>query len=304
MFPESELIAVFASAAGAARDDVVVGIGDDAAVVRPPAGAEIVVCTDTLVEGVHFLPGADASALGHKALAVNLSDLAAMGAEPAWATLALTLPQADRDWIHRFATGFTELARRFSVMLVGGNTSRGPLSVTVQAIGHVPAGAAIRRDGARPGDALCVSGTLGDAALALHKLQAGTDPGALRARLERPEPRIALGLALRGRAHAAIDLSDGLSTDLTRLVAASGCGAGVEASSLPASESFRRLGGTEEMQLNGGDDYELLFAIEPDALDGLDAVRIGTVEAKAGVRLRLADGSTVPLVSGGFEHFR
>lgn len=305
MLSEPELIGVFARAAGAARDDVVLGIGDDAAVLRPRPGHELVACTDTLVEGMHFVPGTDPESIGHKALAVNLSDIAAMGAEPAWATLSLTVPAPDLAWIDGFATGFTVLAARFGVMLVGGDTSRGPLSVTVQVIGQVPAGEAVTRSGARPGDALYVTGPLGDAALALRRTQDGAavSPG-LRARLERPEPRVAAGLALRGRAHAAIDLSDGLSTDLAHMAAASGVGATIDAGSLPVSAEFRESGGDEDMQLHGGDDYELLFAISGEPPAGTDGLRVGTVDADPGLRLVRRDGTVVTLEPRGYEHFR
>lgn len=304
MLTESGLIELFARAAGAARDDVVVGIGDDAAVMRPAPGHELVACTDTLVEGVHFLTGTDPESLGYKALAVNLSDLAAMGAEPAWALLSLTLPEADEAWVAGFATGFTELAARSGVMLVGGDTCRGPLSVTVQVFGQVPAGTAIGRVGARPGDGLYVTGPLGDAALALKLAGAGSAlPPELRMRLERPVPRIGTGLALRGHARAAIDLSDGLSTDLMRLISASGVGATIEAGTLPASGAFLDAGGTEDMQLHGGDDYELLYACGGDPPGGIDAFRIGIVDAEPGLRLLQRDGRTVPLEPRGFEHF-
>lgn len=301
---ETGLIDLFARAAGAARDDVVIGIGDDAAVLRPAPGQELVACTDTLVEGVHFAAGVDPVSLGHKALAVNLSDLAAMGADPAWALLSLTLPHADEGWVVGFATGFTDLAARFGVMLVGGDTGRGALSVTVQALGQVPVGMAIGRNGARPGDGLYVTGPLGDAALALRLGRAAAAvPMELRARLDRPEPRIGSGLALRGQAHAAIDLSDGLSTDLARLAAASGVGATIEAGALPASGVFLESGGTEEMQLDGGDDYELLYACPGEPPAGAGAFRVGTVEADPGLRLVRADGTTVPLEPRGYEHF-
>lgn len=304
MLRESGLIELFARAAGAARDDVVIGIGDDAAVLRPVPGHELVACTDTLFEDVHFPAGTDPASIGHKALAVNLSDLAAMGAEPSWALLSLTVPHADEAWVAGFATGFTDLAARFGVMLVGGDTCRGPLSVTVQAFGQVPAGKAIRRSGARPGDGIYVTGPLGDAALALRMMHDGAAvPAEIRRRLERPEPRIESGLALRGHAHAAIDLSDGLSMDLARLAAASGIGATIEAGAVPASEAFRATGGTEEMQLDGGDDYELVYTCPDVPPAEAGAFRIGTVEAEPGLRLARIDGTTVPLEPRGYEHF-
>jgi len=211
---------------GAQRGDVTLGVGDDCALLRPRPGHEVAVSIDTLVAGIHFLPEVDPQALGHKCLAVGLSDLAAMGAEPAWATLALTLPAEDPDWLRAFAAGFGALAQDYGVALVGGDTTHGPLSITVQVHGLVPAGQAIRRGGARPGDLIGVSGSLGDAALALQGLLSGQPPASLppflRERLERPSPRVALGLALRGLATAMIDLSDGLVADLGHILEESG----------------------------------------------------------------------------------
>lgn len=284
---ETEIIRILAAHAGSPREDVAIGIGDDAAVCTPPAGQALVLGTDTLVEGVHFLPGTDPYALGYKSLAVNLSDLAAMGAQPAWALLALSLPQADLAWVEAFAQGFGALARQHGVMLAGGDTTRGPLSVTVQAGGFVPAGQALTRGGARPGDGLYVSGTLGDAALALELLQHGSEPDvALRTRLERPEPRVALGVALRGQAHAVIDISDGLMPDLRKLLEASRCGADIDVDALPCSDAFRAAGGTDAQALAGGDDYELLCALPGPGVPGL--VRIGTVTTAPGLRLSRA----------------
>ncbi|MCA1799291.1 MAG: thiamine-phosphate kinase [Xanthomonadaceae bacterium] len=307
MLSEREIIKLITGKTGAPRDDVALGIGDDAAVLQPRSGHELVVCADTLVAGVHFPDGTAPSAIGHKALAVNLSDLAAMGAEPGWALLALTLPEADEAWLREFATGFSELATRFEVMLVGGDTTRGPLTVSVTALGQVPAGGALRRAGARPGDALCVSGTLGDAALALAQWRAGgVRDVELAARLDLPEPRVALGLALRGIAHAAIDVSDGLLSDLRKLIEADGLGATVEIEQLPRSERFAASGGTTEMMLGGGDDYELLFALPAAALPGLAAhsvTRIGTVEAERGVRCVDGTGRPVKVTAAGYEHF-
>ena len=197
------------------RDDVVAGIGDDAAVLRVPTGQELVVCTDTLVAGRHFPGTTTPGAIGHKVLAVNLSDLAAMGAEPAWVTLALTLPDYDEAWMDAFMQGFFELADRCHVALVGGDTTRGPLSVTVQATGFVPAGQALMRHGAQPGDHIYVTGTLGDAGLAL--LQGEQAAGDLRQRLDYPEPRLQAGLALRGLATSVIDVSDGLLLSLIHI---------------------------------------------------------------------------------------
>ncbi|MDP1636422.1 MAG: thiamine-phosphate kinase, partial [Gallionellaceae bacterium] len=197
----------------------ILGVGDDAALLRVGEGMELAVSTDMLVSGTHFLPDADPFLLGHKALAVNLSDLAAMGATPRWATLAIALPSADEDWLRRFSDGFFVLADEFGVELVGGDTTRGPLNLCVTIMGEVPQGRALRRDGAQAGDDIWISGTLGDAALGLAQLQGKTVlPDDMRERclaaLQQPQPRIALGMALRGIAHSAIDISDGLLADL------------------------------------------------------------------------------------------
>src|SRR5699024_6005363 len=208
---EFDLIDLIRARTAAERADVALGIGDDAALLMPPPGHALAMAVDTLVEGVHFPTGTSAFDIGWKALAVNLSDLAAMGATPAWAMLSLTLPQADRDFVEGLAEGFAQLARRHHLALVGGDTTQGPLSVSVAVHGFVPAGQALLRRAAEAGDALFVTGTLGDAAGALHCLgRSGAEVDALRRRLDRPEPRVAGGQALRGMAHAAIDVSDGL----------------------------------------------------------------------------------------------
>lgn len=222
------------------RDDVVLGIGDDGALLAPPPGQLLAVTMDTLNAGVHFPPETAPADIGWKALAVNLSDLAAMGAEPAWCTLSLTLPRADTAFVDGFCDGFLALAAQHGVALVGGDTTRGPLSVSITAHGFVPAGAALRRDGARIGDEVWVSGSLGDAAGALRQWQAGAPMApALRDRLDRPTPRVALGQALRGLASACIDISDGLLADLTHICRASGVGAEVDIDALPASDALR-----------------------------------------------------------------
>ncbi len=237
---EFDLIRDYFTDVGARRTDVDLGVGDDCALLEVPAGQQLAISIDTLAAGTHFLPDCDPESLGHKSLAVGLSDLAAMGAEPAWATLALTLPDHDPGWIAAFSRGFAALAGAHGVSLVGGDTTRGPLSVTVQVHGLVPAGRAIRRSGAAPGDRVYVSGTLGDAGLALRRILSGepVDPVA-RARLERPTPRVALGLALRGVASAMIDVSDGLAADLGHILAASGVGAEIDLTALPLSAAVR-----------------------------------------------------------------
>lgn len=314
---EFELIQRYFAHSGAVRGDVAAGIGDDAAVLRVAEGRELVAATDTLVAGVHFPADTAPEAVGHKSLAVNLSDLAAMGAEPAWVLLALTLPEADEAWLAGFARGFLSLAGRQRVPLVGGDTTRGPLSVTVQALGTVPKGGAVRRAGARPGDGLFVTGTLGDAALALEVLQgtrriAGDSAlAALRGRLDRPEPRVAAGLALRPAASAMIDVSDGLLADVGHLAEAGAVAITVWPEALPRSAEYRSAApDTEDWgpALSGGDDYELCFTLPPGregVLATLDcgATRIGVVETGAGVRCLRRDGSELPIARTGYTHF-
>ena len=281
-----------------ARGDVVLGIGDDAALTRVPARHELVTAIDTLVDGVHFPRGTRADAIGWKALAVNLSDLAAMGATPAWATLALTLPTGDRAFVARFARGFAALAREHGVALIGGDTTRGPLAVTVQVSGFVPSGKALRRDRARVGDAIFVTGTLGDAAAGLRH-----SAKALRARLDRPTPRIDEGLALRGVARACIDVSDGLAADLGHILDASGVGAELHVDALPTSRALARVvpdaDARRELQLGGGDDYELCFTADAKHAPRF-ATRIGTITRRRGLRLL---GATTSAATKGWDHF-
>jgi thiamine-monophosphate kinase len=299
------------------RPDVVLGIGDDAAVLRVPPGHDLVVTSDTLVAGVHFPPETTAADLGWKALAVNLSDLAAMAAAPAWCTLALTLPDADDDFVDAFLDGFLELADAHGVSLVGGDTTGGPLSITVTAHGLVPAGEALRRDGARAGDEVWVTGTLGDAAGALAQWRArGPFSAKLRHRLDRPTPRVAAGLALRGLARSGIDLSDGLAADLGHVLHASGLGARIDLGRLPTSRTLadhfdeaRRW----PLQLSGGDDYELCFTAPPAAAFAIEqalaacetsATVIGQVQAGAGVVFVTPEGEDYAPAQAGFQHFQ
>ncbi|GAB4349390.1 MAG: thiamine-phosphate kinase [Gammaproteobacteria bacterium] len=299
---------------------VVLGVGDDAALVEVPAGFELAVAVDTLVEGVHFPRSAAPGDIGYKALAVNLSDLAAMGAEPVWATLALTLPASDEQWLERFAGGLYDAADAHGVSLIGGDTTRGPLTITVQVGGHVPAGSALRRSGARVGDQIWVSGTLGDAALVLkHELGESLLPGdvyhRLASRLHRPAPRVALGKALREVATAAIDISDGLAADLGHLLTASGVGATLRVERLPLSDAARAsLAGEEpwRIALAGGDDYELCFTVPARRGEqvqrlsretGVAVTRIGLVEEQPGLRGRRENGVAVELEESGYEHF-
>jgi len=298
---------------------VILGIGDDAALLRGRAGWDLVVATDTLNEGVHFPVATAADHIGWKALAVNLSDLAAMGAEPAWCTLSLSLPQPDAEWMDAFLDGFLGLAAEAGIRLVGGDTTRGPLSLTVTAMGQVEAGAALRRDGARVGDDVWVTGTLGDAAAGLALHAAADRPAGfaeLIARLQRPTPRLEVGRRLAGLAHACIDVSDGLLADVGHVCRASGVGARIEAAWLPTSSALRacvpqaatRMG----LQATGGDDYELCFTAPVAVREQVAAIadfgstpmtRIGQVVAEEGVRLYDADGGVLELPRMGYEHF-
>lgn len=304
-----------------ASEGVQLGIGDDAALLAVPPGESLVVTSDTLIAGRHFPLDTAAFDVGWKALAVNLSDLAAMGATPRWFTLALTLPAADADWLRGFAEGLCELADIHRVALVGGDTTRGALSLTVTAMGLVPQGAALRRDGAQVSDLVCVTGTLGDAALGLQlatapagravtSMAAGAE---MLARLHRPTPRIEAGIALRGLATAAIDLSDGLAGDLGHVLAASDLGAEIDAGSLPRSPAFRALAGEDALalQLHGGDDYELCFTLPPARLVEAQArlaalsvplTVIGHTTREPGLRLRGA-GALRTIEARGYNHF-
>jgi thiamine-monophosphate kinase len=316
---EFDLISRFFAQATAARADVLLGIGDDCALLQPPAGACLATGIDTLVEGRHFVSNVDPAALGHKALAVNLSDLAAMGAEPAWATLSLTLPRADSAWLGSFVAGFAALAAEHRVQLVGGDTTRGPLSITVQVQGFVDPAAALRRSAGRVGDRVFVSGTLGDAGLALarpdHDALSGAQRAFLQRRLDRPTPRVALGRLLVGRANAAIDISDGLAADLGHLCRASGVGARIELARLPTSPAVAAECARGEWRhaLAGGDDYELLFSVDPARVEALlracaaagQAVQeIGHLVAEDGITLIYPDGRMSAEVPHGFDHFR
>lgn len=302
------------------------GVGDDAALLQPEDANVLAVSTDMLVSGTHFLPDADPYLLGHKTLAVNLSDMAAMGAVPRWATLAIALPAkdgggADEPWLERFSAGFFALAQQYRVELVGGDTTRGPLNLCVTIIGEVPASQALRRGGAQIGDDIWVSGALGDAALALAHLQGGVvlsdaEFAACASRLHQPQPRVALGIALRGIANSAIDVSDGLLADLGHILDLSQAGAHVDLMSLPISASLgryfsQRLG--MQCALAGGDDYELCFTVpaprhaEVERLSiqlGLPLTRIGKVVAGRECLVRDASGNPIKPESTGYEHFR
>jgi thiamine-monophosphate kinase len=302
------------------RSDVILGIGDDCALLEISPGESLAATVDMLVAGTHFLPDADPEGIGHKALAVNLSDLAAMGALPAWATLALSLPEADEFWLDSFCRGLFELAKRFQVQLVGGDVTRGPLTISIQAYGFVPADKALRRDGAHPGDIICVTGTLGDAGLALAaatgKLTVPTHyQSYLRTRLERPLPRIAQGLALRGLASAAIDISDGLVQDVEHILACSQVGACLNVDQLPRSTALTDCLDTDaaiQLSLSSGDDYELCFSVPSQHLDQVRTLaanwncrytEIGIIESEFGLRFRRDDGEVFPMQIRGYDHF-
>jgi thiamine-monophosphate kinase len=288
------------------------GVGDDCARLRIAAGMELAVTTDMLIEGRHFLADAEPRALGHKSLAVNLSDLAACGARPRWVTLSIGLKTADEAWLAAYSAGLFALAERHGVELVGGDTTRSErIVINITALGEVPAGTALSRAGAKAGDELWVSGELGGAALGLARPEIAD----AAARLHEPEPRVALGERLRGIAHAAIDVSDGLAGDLAHILERSRVGARVQYDLIPRPAAFRDLDDPElekDCVLSGGDDYELLFAApagrrgEVQALSrelGLPLARIGTVEPEAG-RLAIVDAAGKPLsFRGGFDHF-
>lgn len=316
---EFDLIRRYFTRPAPARDDVVLGVGDDCALLAPPPGQGLAVSMDLLVGGVHFLFDTEPETLGHKALAVNLSDLAAMGAEPAWATLGLALPEVDDAWLEAFCRGFFGLAQAHGVALVGGDTTRGPLAVAVQVHGFVPLEMALRRDGARPGDQVFVTGTPGDAALALAALQGRVqlpeaDMAASRQRLERPLPRLRQGLELRGLATAAIDVSDGLAQDLGHILERSGTGARLAVDALPLSPALAALEREQALALalGGGDDYELCFTAPPDRVAELMSLAaawdcpctgIGEIVAAPGLDCRRDDGRPYRAGRLGYDHF-
>jgi thiamine-monophosphate kinase len=300
---------------GRGAPECVVGIGDDGAVLQVPAGRDLVVCTDTLVEGVHFPAATSPAAIGHKALAVNLSDLAAMGADPAWFFMALTLPAQDQKWLDAYATGMAGLAAQSRILLAGGDVSHGQLSITITALGLVEKGHALVRSGATPGDLIVISGRPGAAAWALHMLQRGETPAANDlAALEYPAPRLELGWALRGVATSCIDISDGLAADLGHILEESGAGATVELGKLPCPASLAALPSPERwpLQLAGGDDYELCFTLRPEseaALSGLShsagvgLTVIGVIDDGNDLVFRTPEGERYQPVIGGYQHF-
>lgn len=303
-----------ASATIGHESGVKLGIGDDAAVLEIPTGQHLVAATDTLNAGVHFPTDTSAFDIGYKCLAVNLSDMAAMGAIPRWVLLSLSLPDVDSTWIESFMAGFNSLAQAHAVTLVGGDTTHGPLSISVTALGLVEQGRQLTRNGAKAGDLIVVSGTLGGAARALEMLQSGQQPVADRHLLDRPDPRVLLGRALVGHANTCIDISDGLLADLGHVLESSGRGARIHVDKLPQADNLSEL--DEEVrwtyQLSGGDDYELLFTLPAEqhaALENwvaeldIDLSIIGEIEANEGIRCIRPDGSTYNPQRSGFEHF-
>ncbi len=313
---EFELIDTFFEQPHLIRPDVALGIGDDAALIIPPRDQQIAASIDTLVEGVHFLASTPAALIGHKALAVNLSDLAAMGAEPAWTMLALTLPKANEPWLREFAEGFFALAETFNVKLIGGDTTHGPLTITIQIQGFVPPGTALRRDQAKPGDKIYVSGTLGDAGAALRLSQHQTvlsvsEQQYVLERLHKPTPRVALGLALRNIANSAIDISDGLLADLGHITTKSRVGATLHTEPLPLSSALQKLPRAQALQyaLTAGDDYELCFTVPAEKAGqiamisektGVPCTCIGDITNTSTIQV---SGETVALTQQGYQHF-
>jgi thiamine-monophosphate kinase len=314
---EFELIRTFFARQPVSRADVAAGIGDDAALLRPPARQLLAVTSDLLVSGVHFLPDVEPHSLGHKALAVNLSDLAAMGAEPAWFLLNLVMPEVDARWLERFCGGMFDLARAYNMQLVGGDTSRGPLAIGIEAHGFVPEAAALRRSGAKTGDRIYITGTLGDAAVVLlHRLGkqrlSEDDFAAVTERLDRPTPRVREGLSLRGLAHSAIDISDGLLADLGHILELSRVGARIFLDKIPVSPVCRahikKFGW--EAALAMGDDYELCFTVPLHNIGALEKLQfacglhwIGEIESEPGLRIVDESGGFYRPAFTGHDHF-
>lgn len=317
---EFELIARHFTRPALPDSAVVLGVGDDGALLQPTPGHQLVISTDMLVEGRHFFAGTDPEALGHKALAVNLSDLAAMGARPLGFTLALALPAADDAWLSPFARGLCALADAHACPLVGGDTTRGPLNLCVTVFGEVRPGHALRRDAAQAGDELWLSGRTGEARLALAlrrgEAWASGDVATVAERMDRPTPRLALGQALAATpgVHAALDVSDGLLGDLGHILKASGLGAEVDIARLPLAPALRGLAPEHQREclLAGGDDYELLFTAEVAAHDavlaagrlaGVAVSRIGRLTAARGMHVLDAQGRPIDAPARGFDHF-
>lgn len=318
---EFELIRRYFSSLTQSTMGVALGIGDDAAIVDVAADEQLVVTVDTSNADVHFPADADAFSIGYRALAVNLSDLAAMGATPRWFTLSLTLPSIDEKWLAQFATGLAQLANEHDVALIGGDTTRGPMALSIQAMGTVPSGQALKRSGAQAGDLVLVSGSIGDAAAGLacylkpdQSSCSRDDREFLLARYLRPTPRVALGYALRGIATSCVDISDGLLADAGHVARGSGVAICLASDSLPASAALQTLPVAQRLhyQLAGGDDYELFFTAPPARRTDIEALAaglnlsvscIGNVGTGSGVTCVDATGATVAMDRAGFEHF-
>lgn len=300
------------------RDDVLLGIGDDAACLHVPNGMNLLVSTDTLVSKVHFLPEWGAYDIACRAVMVNVSDLAAMAAQPCWATLALTIPEMDAQWLQAFAKGLSDSLKQFNMSLIGGDTTKGPLSITLTVFGQAPYGQELRRGGAKPGDVIMVSGQLGAAALAVKffdvKDIAAEDKAELMRQLIHPQPRVDLMAFLRSHASAAIDISDGLSADLNHICVASGVGASLNADAIPIHSLVNKYYRDKavDLALTGGDDYELCFTVPAHRVDALMSALneaslkcypIGVIEDTLGLRLKTADNQYKTLVPQGYSHF-
>jgi len=303
-----------------AHPSAVLGVGDDAALIQPSSGMELAVSADMLVANTHFYPNTDPWLIGWKSLAVNISDMAAMGAQPRWATLAIALPEADEDWISKFAAGFFACAAQFDIALIGGDTTRGPLTISVQIMGETPPGASLLRSNARADDDIWVSGPLGDAALALAAIQgryplSDTELAACGKALHQPQPRVALGQALRGLAHSALDISDGLLADLGHILEHSQVGAEVWLKAIPKSEvvsAHSQEAAIQKMILSGGDDYELCFTAPTQHRQqiadigrqlSLDMAVIGRITDTQQLVIHGLDDAPLTLKEHGFDHF-
>ncbi len=301
------------------REDVLLGVGDDAAILQPPPGRQLVMTLDTLISGVHFPEQTSPSDIAYKSIAVNLSDLAAMGARPEWLMLSLSLPDNNAEWLQAFSQSFMQTCERYGVQLIGGDTTRGELSVSVQATGSVEAGRVMRRDAARPGDAIVVTGPLGDAALALALLQHGEEaPASLLQRLNRPAPQVEFGQRAAEVCNCAIDISDGLLADLQHITDASECGAEIDLSAIPLSSAYRQCYQDNisvsnlTNALTGGDDYELCLCTSFEQLQRLTQIArncnvncftIGKITAESGIRCINENGQLVDIPVSGYKHF-
>jgi len=312
---EFDIIRRFFSRSQFPSSGVVKGIGDDAAILHPESGYDLIAAADVLNEGIHFPKSTSPHAIGYKALAVNLSDLAAMGAEPLWFTMTLSLPEANEDWLSEFSRGLFEIADQFGISLVGGDTVKGPLSIGIHVLGRVPEGMALRRDGAKPGDKIYVSGNLGGAALALKRGSSGHSVDKdLQKKLDYPEPRIDLGRRLLGVANSCIDISDGLLADLCHILEVSSKGAEILAKSIPLSEFCQEIaqGSVPDCALNGGDDYELCFTVPKEKSDelnkiisdsGIQITCIGEISGREKLIIKDEELAGAGLRISGFNHF-